>query len=97
VQLVEYLLLLELQLFFIGQVLPFATTAYTEVLAKRYGAHLAVFYKAHHLALGKRVLFASYLDITNIPWHAEWYEDHQVVPVEQTFSFGSNGLNGNAF
>ena len=52
-QMVEYLLLFELQLFVVGQILPFTTTADTEMLTEGSRAYITIFYKAHHLALGK--------------------------------------------
>jgi hypothetical protein len=42
------------------------------------------------------VLLATNLDVANVTRHAEWYEHHQVVPVEQAFTLGCNGLDGNA-
>ena len=91
-QLVEDLLLLELQLLFIWQVLPLATATDAKVLAERFHAYITIFYKAHHLALGKGVLLATDLHVAHITGHAEGYEHHQVVPVEQALAFGCHSL-----
>ena len=92
VQLVVHLLLLEFQLLFIGQILPLTTTTDTEVFAEGNCAYLTICNKAHHLALGKGVLLATNLYVTNIARYAEGDEDHQVLPVEQAFS-----LSGHSF
>ena len=91
-QLVKDLLLLELQLFRIGQVLPFATATDTEVLAERFHAYITIFYKTYHLALSKGVLLATDLHVAHITGHTEGYEHHQIVPVEQALAFGCHSL-----
>ena len=96
VQLVVDLLLLELQLLLVGQVLPLAAAADAEVLAEGYRAYLTIFYKAHHLALGKGVLLATNLYVAHVARHAEGYKYHQVVPVEQALAFGCHSLYCNA-
>ena len=50
-QLVIYLLLLGLELLLVGQVLPLASAAHAEMLAKWCRAYLTIFYKADHLRL----------------------------------------------
>ena len=91
-QLVVDLLLLEAELLFVGQVLPLATAADTEVLTERSRAYLTIITKAHHLTLGEGVLLTAYLHVAHIARHAEGYEHHELVPVEQTFALGSYGL-----
>ena len=95
-QLVIDLLLLELQLLWIGEVLPLAATTDAEVLTERNRAYITIFNKAHHLALGKGVLLAADLDVAHITRHAERHEHHEVVPVEQALSLGSHRLYLNA-
>ena len=96
-KLVEDLLVLELQLLLVGQVLPLAASANTEMLAERNRAYLTIFYKAHYVALGKRVFLPTYLHVDNIAGHAERYKDNQLVPVEQAFSFSSYCFDGHVF
>ena len=60
-QLVIYLLLFCLQLLGVGQVLPFASTAHSEMLAKRCLAYLTILYKADYLRLTIAVLLFLYL------------------------------------
>jgi hypothetical protein len=64
------------------------------MLTERYRAYFTIFYEAYHLALGKRVFLATNLHVAHIARHAEGYKDHQLVPVEQAFSLGSNSLDG---
>ena len=92
-QLVFHLLMLRFQLLVIGQVLPFATSADTEMLAERRFTYLTIFNKSHHFALGKGVFLTSDLYVTNIARNTERYEDHQVVPMQQTFALSGNSLN----
>ena len=92
-ELVEYLLLLELQLFLVGQVLPLTASADTEVLTEGGRAYIIIYYKAYHLALGEGMLLTSDLHIAHVAGHAEGYKHHQIVPVEQTLPFGGNSLN----
>ena len=95
-ELVEDLLLLKLQLLRIRQVLPFATAADTEVLTERFHAYITILYKAHYLALGEGVFLATDLHVAHITGHAEGYEHHQVIPVEQALAFGCHSLYGHA-
>ena len=96
-QLVEHLLLFELQLLFIGKVLPFATTAHAKVLTKGYCTDVAFFDESHNLAFGKGVLLTANLNVAYVAWNTKRYEHHQVVPVEQTLAFGGYSLNGDTF
>ena len=91
-QLVIDLLLLELELFLVGQVLPLATTADSEVVTEGRRAYLTKFNKAYHLAFGKGVFLATDLNVTDITRYTERHEYHQIVPVEKTFSLGGNRL-----
>ena len=95
-QLVLHLLLLELQLFLIGQVLPLTASADAEVLTEGHGTNLARLHNPHHLALGKRVLLAPDLNVAHVAWHAPGHKHHQVLPVEQAFPLGSHRFNGDA-
>ena len=89
-QLILYLLLLELELFLIGQVLPFTAATNAEMFTERCRAYLTIFYEAHHFALGKGVLLAPYLYVADIAWYTEWHKHHQFLPVEQAFPFSGN-------
>ena len=91
-QLVEYLLLLELQLLGVGQILPLAATADTEVLAEGSRAYITILYKAYYLAFGKGVLLASDLHVAHIAGHAKRHKHHQLLPVEQALPFGCHSL-----
>ena len=94
-QLVEDLLLLELQLLFIGQVLPLTTATDAEVLTKGYRAYLTIFYKAHHLALGKGVLLTTDLNVADVARDTERHKDDQLVPMEKTLAFSGHSLYHN--
>jgi len=91
-QLVEHLLLLEFQLLLVGQILPLATTADTKVLTKGRRAYITIFYKAHHLALGKGVFLTSNLYVAHVARHTKGYENHQVLPMEQALALGCHSL-----
>ena len=91
-ELVVDLLLLELQLLLIGQVLPLAATADTEMLTEGYRAYLTIFYNTHHLALGERMFLTTNLYVADVTRNAERYKHHHIIPVEQALPFGGNGL-----
>ena len=92
-QLVVHLLLLELNLLFVGQVLPFATSTHSEMFAEWGRAYITIFSDSHYFALGKGVLLSANLHIANVARHTEGYKHHQVVPVEQALTLGSHGLD----
>ena len=96
-QLVLYLPFLHLQLFGVGQVLPFASATETEVLTARFFAYLTILYKPHHFTLSKAVLLSSDLYVNNVTWYAKRYEYNQVIPVEQRLSFGGTCFNLHLF
>ena len=85
-QLVVHLLLLELELLFVGQVLPLAAATHAEVLAERSRAYLTIFYESYHFALGKRMFLASQLYVADIAGHTPRHEHHHVLPVEQALT-----------
>ena len=91
-QLVIDLLLFELELFLIGQVLPLAATANTEMVTEGRRAYLTKFYKTHHLALGKGMLLTTNLNVTDVTRYAERHKYHQIIPVEKALSLGGNRL-----
>ena len=83
-KLIIHLLLLELQLFFIWQVLPLTSSTGAEVFAEWFSTLVTFLYKTNYFALGKRVLLVAR--------HTEWYKHYQLVPMEQTLALGSNCL-----
>jgi hypothetical protein len=91
-KLVVDLLLFELELLLVGQILPLTTATDPEMFAEGSRAYLTIINKAHHLTLGEGVLLTAYLHVAHIARHAEGYEHHELVPVEQTFALGSYGL-----
>jgi hypothetical protein len=91
-QLVINLLLFEFQLFRIGQILPLATTADTEMLAEGYRAYITVFYNPHHFTFGKGVFLTANLYIAYIARNAERNEHNHVFPVEQALSLSGHSL-----
>ena len=91
-KLIIHLLLLELQLFFIWQVLPLTSSTGAEVFAEWFSTLVTFLYKTNYFALGKRVLLATYLNVADVARHTEWYKHYQLVPMEQTLALGSNCL-----
>jgi hypothetical protein len=85
-------LLLELQLLLIGQVLPLAATADTEMLTKGCRAYLTIFNNTYHFALGERMFLTTNLYVAHISWYTERYEHYEIVPVKQTLAFGCNSF-----
>ena len=92
-QLVFHLLLLRLQLSLVGQVLPLTASADTEMLAEGRLTYLTIFYESHHFAFGKGVLLTSNLYVADVARNTKGNEDHQVVPMQQTFALSGNSLN----
>ena len=86
-QIVEHLFLFVFQLILIRDVLPFATTANTKVLAERFHTVRRVAVEMHGLALCIAVFLASELDIHHITRCHKRNEDHHVVHFGDRFSF----------
>ena len=78
-QLVENLLLLEAQLLFVGQILPFAAAARTKMLTARHFAHLAQTVETNRLGLGITVLFPLHLQIDHVAWHTPRNKHHELA------------------
>ena len=93
-KLVVHLLLLGSQLFFVGQVLPFAAAAHAEMLAHRLNAHVAILHETHHLGLAIAVFLLSYFEVYHVAWHREGYENNHVVDPRQRLSFCRHVCNG---
>ena len=94
-QRVGNLLLLVLQLMFIGQALPFATAAYTVMLAEWHIALLRIFIKLHSLSLGIAMLLALHLQINHIAGHHVGHKNNQVIDTCKGFTLGCNTCNFN--
>ena len=62
-EIVYNLLMFVLQLRFVGQMLPFATAANTEMFAKRNGTFRRIFVEVHCFTFGITVLFTGELDV----------------------------------
>ena len=93
-QLVVNLLLLGLELLLVGQVLPLATTANAEMLAKGNRSHLAHLHKAGHPGLTILMLALGNLQIHHVTWHAERNKHGHVIHMGDTFPLGGNRLYG---
>ena len=78
-ELVVYLLLLCLELLLVGQVLPFAASAHSEMLALRLCAQFALLYKSYNLCLAVVVLLLAHLQVYHVARHGEWHEHYHVV------------------
>ena len=62
------------------------------MLAEGGRAYITIYNKPYHFALGEGMLLASDLYVTDVARDAEWYEHHQIVPVEQALAFGGHGF-----
>lgn len=93
-KIVLHLLLLVLELFLIGEALPFAAPAYTIVLANRSNASGRWFYDAGYLGFGIAVFFLFNLKVNNVARHCVRYEDNKVVDFCNGFPFCSNARDG---
>jgi hypothetical protein len=76
-------------LLLVRQILPFTTSADSEVLAERNGAHLTIFYEAYNFTLGKGMLFATNLYVAHIARYTERYEYYEFTPVEEALTLSS--------
>jgi hypothetical protein len=73
-------------LLFVRQILPLTTSADSEVLAERNGAHLTIFYEAYYFTLGKGMLLATNLYVAHITRYAERYEYYEFPPVKEALT-----------
>ena len=78
-QLVIHLLLLEAQLLFVGQVLPFASATNAEMLATGCLANLAVFAESDDFGFGVAMLLVTDLQVDHIAWNAKRHKHHQLA------------------
>jgi len=91
-ELVEDLLLLELQLLGVGQVLPLAASADTEMFAEGGRAYITIFNKADDLTFGKGMFLAPDLDVAHVTRNTEGYENDQFFPMEKALTLGCDSL-----
>ena len=93
-QLVVHLLLLGFELLLVGQVLPLASSADTEMLAHRLFAYFTLLDESYNLRLAVAVLLLAHLQVHYVARHSERNEDHHVVNMRQRFAFSSHRFNG---
>ena len=96
-QLVVHLFLLVLQLFLVWQVLPFTSTADTEMLTERSCAYITIFYKANHFCLHETVLLATHLQVNHVTWNRPGYEHHHIVDPGKALTFCGHVCDGYIF
>ena len=82
-ELVEHLLLLSLQLLLVGQILPFASAADSEMLAHWLRAYVALLDEAYYFRLAVAVFLLAYLQVNHVAGHGERHENNHVVDVCQ--------------
>ena len=87
---VRHLFLLEAELFFVGQALPFAAAAHAEVLAEGLGTEFGVFFYGNGLSLCVAVFLALDLKIHHITRHDVRHEDNEVVHLGNGFALGGD-------
>jgi hypothetical protein len=85
---------LSLDLLFVRQVLPFASAADAEVLAHRLLSHLALLDEANHLGFAILMFLLYYLQVDNISWHTERYEDDLFIYACDALTLGCYCLDG---
>ena len=91
------LLLLVLQLLFVGKHLPFAAAASTKVPAKGGNPFLRIFPDLHNPSFGPVLFIFGEQHICNIPGHSARNKYYFPVQLCQGLSFGSISGNGNVF
>ena len=82
--------MLETELLFVGQTLPFATAAHAEVLAEGLGTEFGRLFQGYGLSLCITVLLALYLEIHHIARHDVWHEDNEVVHLGNGLALGGD-------
>ena len=87
-ELVEHLALLHPQLFGIGQDLPLAAAADTEMGAHRRHTQTAGLHQAHHLGLAVVLALLAHLHVDHVARHYERHEDHLLVDMGYAFALG---------
>ena len=93
-QLVFHLTLLGLELCAVGQILPFASTAHSEMLANGHLPHLTIREESHHLAFTITMLLFLQLNVHNIPGYTKGDKHHHIVNTCQGLALGSHVCNG---
>ena len=96
-EVVDDLLLLMAQLLFIGQYLPFATTALTIVFTYGFATHGRRFYDSLNTTFHKRVLLACHLYIHDISGHAVGHKQHHIIHAREGFALCRNPRDLNVF
>ena len=87
---VPNLLLLETELFLVGQALPFAAATHAEVLAEGLGAEFGVFFYGNGFRLCVTVFLALDLKIHHIARHDVRHEDNEVVHLGNGLALGGD-------
>ena len=87
---IHHLLLLPAQLLAVGQTLPLAAAAYTEMRTEGLGPQFAALVKPHSHSLGIVMLLARQLQIHHIAGHHIGNKHHQVVNTYKGLAFGSH-------
>lgn len=90
-KLVAYLFLLEAELFGVGEVLPFASSANAEVLAKGFGTQGRFFDVADDRPLHETPAPVAYLHVHHVARDGERYEYDHIVVSAHSLAFGGQG------
>jgi hypothetical protein len=90
---IHYLLLFIEQLTIVGEVLPFASPAYTKVLTKGIGTLVGIAMVLDHPGLHIPSLFPEYLEIHHITWNSILYKYHNTIDPCDGFAFGADVFN----
>ena len=96
-KLVIDLLLLGFELQLVGERLPFASSAYAEMLAERFEAVRGRLHNLCDEAFHIVFLFLEYFYVDYVAGHGELYEEYCAIYVGQGFSFCCNCFNDNVF
>ncbi|CDC63449.1 unknown [Bacteroides sp. CAG:770] len=82
-ELVPYLLLFCLQLHFVGERLPFASSANSKMLTERFKSLCRWFDHIQDIAFHIVLFLLRNSDIDNVPGHSEFNEDHSPIHMGQ--------------
>ena len=64
------------------------------MLAHRLLSHLALLDEANHLGFAVLMFLLYYLQVDNISWHTEWYEDDLFIYACDALTLGCYSLDG---
>ena len=96
-QVVSDLLLLVVQLLFVGQTLPFAAATHAKVGTKGLNTLGRLAVETNDFRLGITVLLATHLQINHIAGHGVGHKNHEVVHASQCFAFSRDAGDFNVF